>query len=634
MTHEKPESAPSKAQAFIKAAQRESEADFRAIFNAVNDAVFLHDLESGGIISVNESALELFGYSKEAMVKTSIEQLSAGTPPYTQQDAAAWMSKAAQGHPQRFEWRSRRQNGALFWSEVSMRRADLPAGAALVVTVRDIEERKQTEAALRESEERYRSLADLSPDGILVNVEGRIAYVNAAGQRMLGADNADQIIGRSPFDFIDPVHHAQVRERIKRILGRHGLNPSMDQHWRQVSGQTIELGVSAGPLVWEGKPAVQVLLRDISERKQCEDALMAAKKAAEAATHAKSAFLANMSHEIRTPLNGLFGMLQSLQSTHLQPEQAESIDIALASGRTLLNILNDILDLSRIEAGRLTLEKEPFDPARTVREVAAIFQANATDRNIALNCDLAAELPPIIGDADRLRQVLFNLVGNALKFTEKGQVTIEAGAHPVKNDPADLVLTIAVTDTGIGIPRDKLEGIFEPFTQVDATRTRKYGGSGLGLGIGRRLIELMGGQIEIESEPAKGTRVAFSIQAERASEPDPLLKQEETEREGRSRGSLNILVAEDDPVNRLVLERFLAKQGHQVVSVADGRQCLQALDEQEFDLIFMDVQMPEMDGWKPQAESETARMRRRTSRSSPSRPMPWMAIEKSSKPQG
>jgi signal transduction histidine kinase/CheY-like chemotaxis protein len=343
------------------------------------------------------------------------------------------------------------------------------------------------------------------------------------------------------------------------------------------------------------------LRAEIVERKQAQEQLLAAKVAAEQATRAKSEFLANMSHEIRTPLNGLLGMLQHLKNTPLQAEQSEDVEAALGSGQRLLGVLNDILDLSRIEAGKMDLEKESFDPGRVVREVTGIFQANADAKNIALRCKIDPDLPWVVSDQGRLRQILFNLVGNAVKFTERGEVAVAARIQFAETSGEQggaqhVALAFEVNDTGIGIPSDKLVGLFEPFTQVDGTHARKYGGSGLGLGIVRRLVDLMGGRIDIESEPGRGTRVCFTLPLAVADAEGCRTEAEGDSRESALLGSLNILVAEDERVNRMIIERLLTKQGHRVVAVTDGYHCLQALDENDFDVILMDIQMPEMDG--------------------------------------
>jgi len=373
------------------------------------------------------------------------------------------------------------------------------------------------------------------------------------------------------------------------------------QRWRCFDGSVVDVETSAGGVTWHGQPAVQVLLRDISERIRDEQELRAAKEAAEQATRAKSEFLANMSHEIRTPLNGLFGGLQHLRSQGLNAEQTECVDTALGSGRRLLGILNDILDLSRIEAGRLQLERECFDPTATIEEVVGIFQAGAREKQVDLTWTIDPEMPFVVGDEGRLRQVLFNLVGNAVKFTEKGEVEICADVASTSQRQDSLVLRFSVRDTGIGIEDTKIRELFTPFTQADGSHTRKYGGSGLGLAIVQRLVELMGGQVCIESAVGQGTRVSFTCVVTPGREQGVRQKKtghavSESSEEVLNDRLLNVLVAEDDRINRLVLERFLTAQGHRVVSVTNGRACLERLEERPFDVVLMDIQMPEMDG--------------------------------------
>ncbi|HDR46722.1 MAG TPA: PAS domain S-box protein, partial [Geoalkalibacter subterraneus] len=468
---------------------RESDARFRAIFDGVDDAIFLHDIDTGAILDANARTEELFGYSSERLREMTIAELSENQPPYTQQDAAALIKRASGGQPVRFEWRSRHSDGSLFWSEINMRRATLQGKVVLIATLREISARRQAQEAVRESEERYRTLADLSPDAILVNAGGHFVYANAAARDLLHAPDMDSIIGHSPFDFIEQCQHMQVRERIARVLQSKEKASPDHQRWQCFDGSVVDVETSAGGVTWHGQPAVQVLLRDISERIRDEQELRSAKEAAEQATRAKSEFLANMSHEIRTPLNGLFGILQHLRSQGLSPEQTECVETALGSGQRLLGILNDILDLSRIEAGRLQLERECFDPTATVEEVVGIFQAVAREKQVDLTWAIDPEMPIVVGDEGRLRQVLFNLVGNAVKFTRKGEVEICAEVEPVPQPQDSLVLRFSVRDTGIGIEGTKIQELFAPFTQADGSHTRKYGGSGLGLAIVQRLVE-------------------------------------------------------------------------------------------------------------------------------------------------
>jgi PAS domain S-box-containing protein len=455
----------------------------------------------------------------------------------------------------------------------------------------ELAERELVEAALRRSEAHNRALLDAIPD-LIFHLDRQGTYLAAKADRdhHLIAP-VEQLLGRNIGAFLPPDVTNNLLACIARALANNEM--VLYEYTLSLAGELHEFEAR---IVACGADDVLVIARDITARKQAERALIAAREAAEAAARLKGAFLANMSHEIRTPMNGLLGMLDVLRSTPLNAEQHEYIHTAHVAGQALLTLLNDILDLSKIEAGKLELSEQPFDLPQLVQNVLALYRGPASQRKLHLGAQLAPNLPTwVLGDSVRVRQVLTNLLDNAIKFTHAGSVLLDVSCDDRAAQPE---LVFAVRDTGIGMSAEACTQLFQPFSQIDTSSTRRYAGTGLGLAICRQLAHLMGGTLSVVSSLERGSTFSLRIPLRGAQcAPSVSVAAPDKALPTALPGIAPILVVEDNPVNQLVVQRQLELLGYTVEVAPDGQAAIEAAQARAYSLIFMDLQMPYMDGF-------------------------------------
>ncbi|MGE4297401.1 MAG: CheR family methyltransferase [Desulfovibrionaceae bacterium] len=482
-------------------------------------------------------------------------------------------------------------------TEIDMAVTPIPDEGYVNLYGKDVTEIRRAETAVRESEERFRTLVESAPESIFVQVGGLFAYCNPSAVRIFGAQRAEELLGTRISDRYPEAYRHVVEARIKSINEERQSQPIMEHPFLRLDGGEGVLEVVAVPFEWKGDKGALVFAREVSEHKRTRLELVRAKEEAEAANRAKGDFLANMSHELRTPLNGVLGMLQLLDAeSSFSDDQKVLLETALESGRGLLTIVNDILNFVQLEAGKMAIARERMAPRDIVDSVIRAFRYEAAGKGLCLTWAVDEAVPEMVmGDAGRLRQILFNLLGNALKFTEKGEVAVTVSMLPRAPSVADRVLLFSVSDTGIGIADDKVNLVFEPFTQADSSLTRKYTGTGIGLGIVRLLVRLMGGNLCVDTTLGLGTTVHFTLRVG-GTLAAPLSGRAPERRIGKALSGLKVLLAEDDKVNLFAATRFLERLGCMVTGVENGRQVLEMLEKEPFDCAILDVQMPVMDG--------------------------------------
>lgn len=478
------------------------------IFHGSSQPGLVFDPGSLQFLAVNEAAARLYRFSREELLLRTFRDLFCAT------DWEIYVEKKLQGLSEEIErtgpWHHVKRDGTTLFVEITLEPYRMQTRPAVYAIVNDISTRLDAQQALVSTEQRYREIFENANDIIYTHdLKGNFTSINKAAERAAGYSR-HEAIGLNIARIIAPEDLTAAQGMIRRKLGGERTT-NYELEIIAKDGLRIPLEVSTRLQFEDGKPvAVQGIARDITERKQADRKLLQALKAAQAATVAKSRFLANVSHEIRTPMNGVLGMIHLLLDTNLTNEQRDYAATLLQSATSLLEIMNDILDFSKIEAARLTVENIAFSIEEVLGNIVKLLAGRASAKGLEMRTAMGPDLPQLVtGDPLRLRQILMNLLSNAIKFTESGTIVLEA--NHLESLESHSIFRFAVIDTGVGVPAHALERIFESFVQADDSSTRLYGGTGLGLAISRQLVELMGGQIGVESEPAKGSKFWFVV---------------------------------------------------------------------------------------------------------------------------
>ncbi len=562
-------------------------------------------------VDANPAAVRLFGADGLGqLLTTPIWQLWPRRQPDGTLSAEAWSRHvlvAIEEHVHHFEWQFVSLDGRSLFVDVFLNDATFSDRQVLLMACYDLTEARRTQSQLIESEYRFRDVSEAVGEFIWeTDAEGRYVYASARVREVIGYE-PHEVIGRLPTEWVPKEDIPRVVERTQAIAASGSGFRNFEHRLRRSDGKVVWISASGVPRYDEAGNIIgyRGATLDVTQRRTYEEELLLQKEAAESADRAKSNFLAMMSHEIRTPLNSVIGFADLVLETELDPLQADYLDTIRRSGDALLLLLNDILDFSKIESGRMEIDLRPTVLSQCIAEVLDLYRVAANAKEIDLLTNVSPEIPArLLTDSARLRQILLNLVGNAVKFTASGRIIVGAFLHPGPEPRRAPVIRVTVSDSGIGIKPDQIERLFKPFSQADSSTTRRFGGTGLGLVISKRLAELLGGDLGILETSPDGSVFCLDLPATIPSDHDLANGSHEPDVELVSKdppelpegAHIRVLVVDDNPLNRRLTTQMLKQLGAQSATASNASDCFEILESEEFDVVLMDVQMPGMDG--------------------------------------
>lgn len=556
---------------------------------------------NASFVFVNAAFAHMLGYKKSDLLGMQLADLLEDKKAF--RDLLSLLKRKIDFNG--YEIQLRRRKEGMIWAAVSITAEEDAKGVAkhLDIVVEDITRQKEIESDLGRSKELFRVVFENSAAAITVSdVNEQIVAWNPFAEKML--DMSREELFNKPVRDLYPEREWRKMRKLK--IREKGLVSGIMTQVIKKDGSLLDVDASISVLKDNaGKVAGTIgIMRDITKQKKVQELMLQAKLAAEEANSSKSMFLAKMSHELRTPMNAVLGMLELTLETTLSDEQRDNLKVAKDAGTSLLGLLNDILDLSKAEAGKISIESIEISPRDVIKSVCRGLAILAQNKNIELRHTIAADVPNLVmGDPVRIRQIIINLVNNSIKFTHKGHVDVAVNLKAIHGDVAELLFVIS--DTGIGIPPGRINALFEVFSQVDESTSRRYGGTGLGLAICKKLAELMGGQIWVESEEGCGSRFNFILQFKISPNNSDVLPVSVADSSvallpGNAAtidvGKLRILLAEDNLVNQKIAVRILEKRGWEVATALNGKEAVEAMGKAHYDIILMDDNMPEMTG--------------------------------------